>query len=149
MTKGRLDSFDGVGNGFEEFVHEFRLFHFRDIYDGLHPAALAPSRLRVGTAAAGQHQDAGVRPFKGFEVIGELPFRCRMDQTFLILGERPFRAVRVDFSLAESVSAARRVPEIIHFVSVFPEFLHNLGIVLIAPARRYIDSCHDRFGLKQ
>ena len=126
----------------EELVHKFRLLHFGDVDENLPPGAGHPAGLGVGAAAAGKDENAGVGPFQGFQVGGELAFRQGVMQTLGILFECPFRGFRVDVGPMETRPAVRRIAEVIHFVTGLAEALHHVGEVRIPPAGGNIDSSH-------
>ena len=71
----------------------------------------------MGGTTARKNQDAGIRPLQRFDVIGELLLRGGMRKTVCVFCESPFCAIRVDVSPMETVTALRRIAEIIDFVS--------------------------------
>ena len=94
--------FQGADDGVEQLVHQLGFHHFRDVGDDLPAGAGHPAGFRVGAAAAGEYEDAGVRPFQGCQVGGELAFRLRVVKSFGILREGPGRGVFVDVRPAEA-----------------------------------------------
>lgn len=56
----------------EELIHELRFLHFGDIDDCAFAGAFYPPGLCVRAAAAGEYQQAGVRPFLGIQIALEL-----------------------------------------------------------------------------
>ena len=73
----------------KELVHQFRLDHFGDVDEGALAVAGHPAGFGVGAAAAGEDEDAGIGPFEGVEVGGELAFGEGMAEAFGVLGEGP------------------------------------------------------------
>ena len=101
----------------------------------------------MGAAAAGEYEDAGVGPFEGFEVCGELAFSQRMGQAFLILLEIPFKGFRVNVGPAESVAAVGRIAEVIDFVPGLSDARDDFRIVLVPPAGGDTISTRDVYNL--
>lgn len=100
----------------------------------------------MGTAAAGEYQDAGVRPFQGLEVGRELALGLRVMQTLGVLLEGPVRGVFVHVGPTESFSAVRRVAEVIDFVAGGAQALDDLGVVLVPPAGGDVNLGHNLIG---
>ena len=98
----------------------------------------------MGAAAAGEDEDAGVGPFQSLQVGLELPFGLRMVQALGILRKAPVRGVFVDVRPAETISAVRRIPEIIDFVPGLPEAGHHFGEISVPPAGSDVDPGHGR-----
>ena len=65
-----------------------------------------------------------------------------MLKSFLVFLDGPFVKVRVDIFPHECSVIVRRVAEIVHFVTVFAEFIHYIWEILVSPAACYVYLCH-------
>lgn len=141
-SRERDELFDAVGHGIEQLVHQLRFLHLRNIDDGLHSAALAPSGFGMGAATARQIQYAGVSPLQRLNVVGELLLRRGMRQTVCVLRKRPICAIRVDVGPMETVAALWRIPKILDLVTVLPQPTDDFGEIGVAPTGSDIGSSH-------
>ena len=124
-----------IANHFvEQLVHQLWLHHLGDVSYDAFAGAGNPSGLGVGTAAAGEDEDAGIGLLKGLQIGGELAFGEGVGQAIGILLERPVGGVFVYVGPVEAGAAVGRVAEVVDIVAFLAEALDHFGVIGISPA---------------
>ena len=126
-------------NPVEEFVHQLRLNHFRDVGDNAFPGTGHPAGFGVGAPAARENEHACVRLPQGLQIGRKLALGKRMAQSLLVLLKGPIRGVFVHVSPMEAGAAVRRIPKVVNGEAFLAKAFNHFGVVFVSPAGGNVD----------
>ena len=134
--------FQCTGYSVKQFVHQLRLLHLGDENHYSLSFPRHPTGLGMCAPAARQYKDTGVSPIQSLKICSELAFCQRVAESLLIITERPVHGIFINVCPSESLSAMRRIAEVVYFMSRSDKTGYHIRIKRIPPTGCNVDPGH-------